>query len=201
MEKRLIFSPDTFGKWARRYRVGFPCLTCTENCCTDYLIYITHADLVQIQSALPEVPLSEYVDVTSVSVDDYPEVRIEGRPVRLVIKKAQGSGRCVFLASGVNLCAIHGFSPYICRMYPFQIPYDDYRELEFRTGVKCREPFLCPEEQIPELIQMGKTFWRHDLPRYAALVEQWNRLHAEKNLEAFVHFLLVSSRGERGAVW
>ncbi len=195
MASRIIFSADNFELLARSYPVGFPCLTCSEGCCTDYLIFVTHADVSRIHGAVPELRVLDYLDVSDVAVDDYPEVMLDGRPCRLVLKKEPASGRCVFLASGVNLCAIHAVSPYICRMYPFQVPYDDYQELELRQEVKCPERFLCPRDEIPQLIRTAKAFWERDLPRYAQLVETWHRLQPEGSLASFAEFLLSSSRG------
>ncbi len=187
---RIIFSSNTFDFWAETLPVRFPCLQCTENCCTDYLIFLTDADVQRVHDALPELPLPAYLDISDVHVDDYPEVRVAGRKGRLVLKKDPRTGRCVFLASGVNVCAIHAFSPHICQMYPFQVPFDDYQSLELRQDVRCPEKFLCSKEEMVRLIDMAKRFWRKDLPRYARAVEAWNAASHDEPLEAFFDFLL-----------
>ena len=187
---RIIFSLETFEQWAKNLPVGFPCVRCTENCCTDYLIFVTHVDVARIHRMLPQLPLRDYLEVSQVEVDDYPEVTIAGRRGRLVIKKEPNTGRCVFLASGVNLCSIHTFSPYICQMYPFQVPFDDYRELELRQNIKCPERFLCPKADVQRLIGLARTFWQQDLPRYADLVDTWHRTRPGGTLEDFARFIL-----------
>lgn len=190
MTSRTIFSSENFHIIAEEFPVGFPCLTCEENCCTDYLIFITHVDLARIRRALPDLPFRHYVGVSEVSADDYPEVLIKNNPQQLVIRKDHETGRCVFLASGVNMCSIHEFSPYICQMYPFQVPYDDYHELELRQEIRCCERFLCPRESVDGLIEKARSFWQQELPEYVQLVRRWNEERPYGTMDEFISYLM-----------
>jgi Fe-S-cluster containining protein len=192
MDSRVIISNENYDELSKEHQVGFPCLGCQKDCCTDYEIFITHLDLKKIHKNVPDLPLDHYVGITDIFAKSYPRIMVENVPKQLVIKKAPFSTKCVFLSSGVTMCSIHDHSPYICQMYPFQVPYDDYKSLELRQNRRCTKAFLPYKHRIEALIKLSQDFWEKELPEFERVVNQWNSESPEKGATEMINYMLQS---------
>lgn len=174
---------------------GF-CEQCNGKCCTEFTVYVTHADIKRLVDATrrdPETFVTAYADDKRAT---YPLLKIGGYDVRLGL--TYRDKRCNLLkveSDNRRRCTVQDQKPMVCRTYPFSL--SDKGELVHVEPYKCPGP-IWPESQeehdraIREVRQLHKEY-----QEYEAIVDQWRPLPDDKktDLKTFLEFAFSRMKG------
>jgi Fe-S-cluster containining protein len=99
---------------------GF-CAKCQGKCCTEFTVYVTHADIKRLLDYTkwdPETFITAYGDDGRCT---YPLVRMKDFEVRLGL--THNDRKCVFMQiiDGNNRCTVQAYKPMVCKTYPFSV--------------------------------------------------------------------------------
>lgn len=178
------------------------CLDCDGLCCLDYLVPLTHRDVLKLVSATKYAPefFVEFKPVDEFTCH-YPDVRLEDGYFYMVLKRVPSrSGeveRCVFMSEvggKGGKCSIHAHKPMLCRTYPFQLD-DSGKRLEFSRKSVCPGKYKAARNEIK---CMGELFKEREKERleYGNIVLDWNRKNLKKRKREDFLNLILSLRQE-----
>lgn len=151
--------------------IRFSCTAC-GNCCRDYWVPVTDADLRLLPVPLPGVV--QWLDGQQVDMTGEPETFVvlpQGR--RLLVLKRDQDG-CCFLRE--NRCTIYSQRPRSCRNYPFDVTLDgagNVRRLQLVGQERC----LGARDGLHSAatLAQGKRAERGELQAYVEAVSRFNR--------------------------
>jgi Fe-S-cluster containining protein len=180
-----------------RSLLHFRCTGCAT-CCTETVVPVTDQDVARIMKATKQ----EAGEVVRFFFPD--DVKGERRSPAW-IKLRQGKrfmglrktrGHCRYLEEG--RCRIYPHRPVTCRLYPFNIFFDDDGEvesLEINDAVKCQYA-LGGNVSLEEIKALYYRDEEQDAA-YFAKVKEWNAVHPKGTANEFLVFLgLAGERGE-----
>lgn len=172
---------------------GF-CETCNGKCCTEFTVYVTHADVRRLLE-LTGWQVEQFV--TTYSDDgkcNYPLVRFPEFNVRLGLTYTDK--RCIFLKveGDRRRCTVQSHKPMVCRTYPFSV--NDDGELVHVEPYKCPGPIWPKDETDRARAIMEVRALQAEYQEYESLVDMWNALPIERrtDLKAFLDFTFSNSR-------
>ncbi|MDH6628271.1 Fe-S-cluster containining protein [Streptomyces sp. LBL] len=146
------------------------CAGCTGQCCRDYKVGITVADVRRLAAGTALHP-EEFL--TLLEDDEGFRLRPGGPTLDLYLLREKKRG-CVFLmelAPGKARCGVYAHRPLVCSNFPTKLE---------RGAVAIRQDTLCGPDSW-NLAAMELTTYRRDLERnrvawaeHLSLVEEWN---------------------------
>lgn len=170
---------------------GF-CDQCKGSCCTDFTVYLTHADIKRLLEGVNRDPKEFITPYSTDGTDIYPLIKTQefGEfEIRLGLSRMEEL--CFFMKTinGQKRCMIQSHKPMVCRTYPFSITEDG--------KLTHADPYICPgpvwpatdaevEAALKEVRQLIK-----ELEDYEVLVKKWNSLPEEERTDVltFLKFL------------
>lgn len=161
----------------------FNCTACGQ-CCRDYRVPVTAADVRRLATALPDgetvANYLEWLSPLQVDMTGEPETFVhlpEGR--RLLVLRHQ-DGACVLLRE--RHCSIHPARPRSCQLYPWDISLG--RRGGVRRLVLLHEYSACEAtlngHVRPQQLAEQKRWERAEIADYVRVVSDWNRLQGRR---------------------
>lgn len=167
---------------------GF-CEQCNGKCCTEFTVYITHADIKRLVDHTGRDPTTFVTAYADDQKATYPIIRMGGYDVRLGL--TYRDKKCTLLHvenDNRRRCTVQDHKPMVCRTYPFSVSDDG--KLVHVEPYKCPGPIWPSTEQerakaISEVRQLHREY-----NEYEAIVNAWNRLPEGKrtDLSSFIRF-------------
>jgi Fe-S-cluster containining protein len=168
---------------------GF-CEQCNGKCCTEFTVYITHADAKRLMDHLKK-PADAFI--TGYADDGkctHPLIKLAEYDVRIGLSYVDKKCCLLNVVGDRRRCTVQSAKPMVCRTYPFSISSDN--QLVHVEPYKCPGPIWPPdqagvEKSISEVKQLKREY-----KEYTDLVDQWNALPKEKraSLKAFLNFVI-----------
>lgn len=170
---------------------GF-CEKCAGNCCTDFVVYVTHADIKRLKQFTKKAPERFVVPYSDDGRTPYPLVDLDDYGPNVRLGLIRNDDKCIFIDTVKSQirCTVHSHKPMVCRTYPFSII--ESGELVPITPYKCPEPLLpvSPKEREKILLEIDQLF--NEFDAYVKLVKDWNSStsHRKKVFEILLKFLM-----------
>jgi Fe-S-cluster containining protein len=168
---------------------GF-CEQCNGKCCTEFTVYVTHADVKRLIGHL-KMPYETFI--TGYADDNrctHPLIQLAEYDVRIGLSYVDKKCRLLNVEGDRRRCTVQPAKPMVCRTYPFSI--DSEGKLVHVEPYKCPGPVWPPDQAgtdkaVAEVRQLKKEY-----QEYAILVQQWNKLPKEQrtSLKAFFDYVL-----------
>ena len=170
---------------------GF-CEKCAGNCCTDFVVYVTHADIKRLKQFTKKVPERFVVPYLDDGRTPYPLVDLDDYGPNLRLGLIRNDDKCVFMdtLNSQIRCTVHSHKPMVCRTYPFS--FIESGELIHVEPYKCPKPILpvSPEEREQILLEINQLF--NEFDGYEKLTKEWNSSlsNEKREFEILLNFLL-----------
>ncbi len=164
-----------------------PCALCSASCCRDYVVTITSFDALRImeKTGMEFREFAELAPLRILNFDNDTVLECYRKRLGYEYLLALKSHPCIFLEKG--RCTIHGFAPYVCRIYPHN------------SAGKMAGRARCPIIARVAFILKGPggklEGYRRQILGYKKIVAKWNRKKGSR--EECAEFLLAESKKTR----
>ena len=187
----------------------FRCTGCGA-CCSQVWVNVTHADVRRVCAAtgLSALEVVQFAARKGVDEDEDEDDYVDEGWVPfgedpddtglMVLKIDRTTGACRFLVD--DRCSIYLHRPRVCRLYPWELGFNDAGEPEIQLEV-ATEP--CPWERdgtldVDDLMDQLEAD-NDDREDYEALIAEWASLKPPDDPLAFIRFLgLPSGHSQAG---
>ena len=168
---------------------GF-CEQSNGKCCTEFTVYVTHADVKRLADDLKR-PIDSFI--TGYADDGrctHPLIKLAEYDVRIGLTYADKKCCLLEVIGDRRRCTVQSVKPMVCRTYPFAI--DSEGTLVHVEPYKCPGPVWPSDDAgkvkaVSEVRQLKKEY-----ADYATLVAKWNALPKDqrKSLKEFFNYVL-----------
>ena len=153
---------------------------------------LSHRDLLQLATAMPDRPPSDYVRLRP-SHQLHPEaLLLEGDYQLLFLQRKTTQDECTFL-SPEGSCLNYEARPRACRSFPFQYARSQYLqiipEIDFLYQNFCSKDPVSRQalrEAGAHLVEADQEF-----AEYQILIQRWNRSVARKHTRQTLAYLIL----------
>lgn len=171
-----------------------PCGTCGSHCC-QLRAYVNTAEALRIAYTLV-IPLAEFVEVGKWKQEELDlrwgrPFQVDGEKCLLALKRSN-QNHCFHLmrpGQPTSGCGIYSVRPAVCRLYPFNLGFDDGTSLGVGGQTKCPIYWLQNEGTVARAAE-AYAEWQADLELDQRVVAAWNRgRRKDRSAGAFLTWL------------
>lgn len=172
-----------------RRLLNFRCTGCAA-CCTDTVVPVTDKDVARIMKATGRSArqVVRFFSQDEVKGDRRSPAWIKLRQGKRFLGLRKQRGHCQYLYK--KRCTIYRHRPVTCRLYPFNVFFDDkgrVEDLEINDAVKC-EHALDGKESLESIVALYIRDDKQD-DSYFAKIKRWNERNPKRTAKEFLAFL------------